>query len=89
MKEKAIVVFRRLINGKTVDVDLEVPLEITANELVEAVNEAYQLGIDVNDVKHCYLRCERPIVLLRGEKTLKDFGVRDATLIHAINQGGR
>ena len=62
-------------------VDLEVPLTITANELVNALNTAYGLGIDTNDIKNCYLKAERPIAHLRGNRTLGEFGVRDGTVI--------
>ena len=62
--------------------DLEVPLEITANELVLALNTAYGLGIDTTDIKNCYLKSENPIALLRGNKTLKEFGIRNGSIVN-------
>ena len=62
--------------------DLEVPLEITANELVLALNTAYDLGIDTTDIKNCYLKSENPIALLRGNKTLKEFGIRNGSIVN-------
>lgn len=61
--------------------DLEVPLNITANDLVIGLNEAYDLGIDVGDIKQCYLKAENPIALLKGNKLLSEYGVRNGTVI--------
>lgn len=82
MKDKAVVIFRRKVEEKTIDTDIEVSLDITANEFISALNHAYKLCIDIEDMTQCYLCCERPMVLLRGDRTLREFGVRDAMLIH-------
>ena len=79
-KETAIVIFQ--IEKENVTVDLEVPLFITANELVMSLNSAYNLQIDTSDIKNCYLKAENPIALLRGNKTLAEFGVRNGTVIY-------
>ncbi len=78
-QETAIIILRLVRSGRTVD--LEVPLNITANELVLALNTAYELGINVEDTKNCFLRAERPVALLKGNTTLKEFGVRNGTTI--------
>ena len=80
MDQETVIIILDLIKRKKT-VDLEVPLTITANELVNALNTAYGLGIDSNDIKNCYLKAERPIALLRGNRTLGEFGVRDGTVI--------
>lgn len=79
-KDRAIVLFN--IVKRNVSVDLDLPLNISANELVIALNEGYELGIDVSDIKNCYLKAENPIVLLRGNKTLKEFGIRNGSVIN-------
>ena len=79
MEEKAVVVFINQESKK--QVDLEIPLEITANDLVLALNEAYGLGIDTNDIFNCYLVAENPIAFLIGNKTLKEFGIRNGSYI--------
>lgn len=79
-KDMVTVVFH-ILKQKMV-VDLEVPLYITANELVIALNTAYNLQIDTADVKQCYLKAENPIALLKGNKTLKEFGIRNGTRIY-------
>lgn len=76
----AIVIFNMIKKNKSVD--LEIPLNISANELVIALNTAYDLGIDVSDVKNCYLKAESPIALLKGNKLLSEFGVRNGTVIN-------
>lgn len=79
-KESATVVFN--MTKSNIVKDIEIPLYITANELVVALNEAYDLKIDTSDVKKSYLKAERPIVLLKGNKTLAEFGVRNGTVIY-------
>ena len=79
-KDKAIIVFNNLKHNTTVDI--EVPLDITANELVVGLNIAYELGIDTSDIKNCYLKAENPIALLRGNKTLAQYGIRNCSIIN-------
>lgn len=62
--------------------DVEVPLYITANELVKGLNIAFNLGINIENINECFLRCENPIVLLKGNKTLREFNLRNGTLIN-------
>ncbi|MCI6388903.1 MAG: hypothetical protein MR823_07160 [Ruminococcus sp.] len=80
MENRAIVVFN--IPKRRFSVDLDIPLDISANDLVNALNAAYDLGIDTTDIKNCYLKAERPISLLKGNKELSDFGVRNGTEIY-------
>ena len=53
MEQKAIVIFK--IIRRNEEKDLEIPLNISANELVLALNSVYRLGIDTEDVNNCYL----------------------------------
>lgn len=80
MDNKAVVIFRILKHKQ--EHDLEIPLDISANELFVALNTAYELGIDTGDIKNCYLQAERPIALLKGNKSLAEFGVRNGTIIY-------
>ena len=75
-----MVIFRILKRKQ--EQDLEIPLDISANELFVALNTAYELGIDTGDIKNCYLQAERPIALLKGNKSLAEFGVRNGTIIY-------
>lgn len=84
-KEKAVINFSILRkNGKTEVVDLEIPLYITANELVIGLNTAYNLGINTEDTKNCYLKAENPIALLRGSKLLSDYKIMNGTNIFFV-----
>jgi uncharacterized ubiquitin-like protein YukD len=78
--DKAIVILN--IHKRNFTTDLEIPLYISANDLVLALNEAYELNIDVSNVKNCYLKVENPIALLKGNKRLSEFGVRNGTIIN-------
>lgn len=79
MKEKIIVQFERSKTGELID--LEIPLNITANELVHSLNEGLRLGIDINNVAENYLISENPVALLRGDILLEHFGLRDGSKI--------
>lgn len=80
MNNKAIVIFK--IHKRNFEADLEIPLDITVGDLVNALNSAYDLGVDTNDVKNCYLKAENPITLLKGNKLLSEYGVRNGTVIN-------
>ena len=79
-QDTIIVIFKMWKRNFTVD--LELPLNITANELVIALNTAYELGIDIMDIKKCTLAAENPIALLKGNKTLEEFGLRNGSVIN-------
>lgn len=76
----ALVIFE--ITKRNVSVDLELPLSISANDLVTSLNTAYELGIDTSDVQQCYLKAENPIALLKGNKLLSEFGIRNGSVIY-------
>ncbi len=77
---KIIITFNILEQNKTVDI--EVPLNITARELVIGLNQAYDLGLDTSDAKVCYLKAENPIALLRGNKLISEYGLHDGSIIY-------
>lgn len=63
------------------EMELEVPLNITANDLFYALNESLKLEMDVEDVYNNYLVSENPIAFLKGNRTLEEFGIRNGTKI--------
>ncbi len=81
-RERIVAVLERHGEGKRTDVDL--PLNITANEAIIGLNQAFGLGMDTSDLSRCFLRTENPIALLKGNRTLEEFGLRDGTVIHVI-----
>lgn len=80
MENKAVVIFR--IHKKKEEYDLEIPLDISANELVNALNSAFDLGIDTSNVKNCYFQAENPVALLKGNKLLSDYGIRNGSIVN-------
>ena len=80
MENSAVIIFNHI--KKNESIDLEIPLDITANDLVIGLNTAYELGIDTSDQKKCFLKAENPFALLKGSKKLSDFGVRNGTVIN-------
>lgn len=80
MDEKAIVILKRNVNDQ--GFDIEVPLEISVNELIYGLNKGLGLGLNMNDASNYYLRSENPIALLRGEKTLAEHGIRNGSVIY-------
>jgi uncharacterized ubiquitin-like protein YukD len=62
--------------------DIEVPLHLTVNELFSALNEGFHLNIDSRDITQYYLSTENPIALLKGNKKISDYGLRNGTIIH-------
>lgn len=79
MKNTIIVLFNDKRSGE--QYDLEVPVDITANELIYGLNMGLHLGINLDKVSECYLCTREPIALLRGNASLEEFGMRDGTII--------
>lgn len=76
---KAIIMVNMVKTGTSYDI--EVPLDISANELCEALFQRY-LPKQYGDMQQYYLKAERPIALLRGERTLREYGIRDGSIIN-------
>lgn len=80
MENKIVIIFNIL--KRNLSIDLEIPLDISTRELLIGLNEAFDLGIDASDIKQCYLKVENPIMLLRGNKLLSEYGLRDGSIIN-------
>ena len=63
------------------NVELEIPINITANDLIIALNEAFDLKMEVDNIFGCYLIAENPIAFLHGNKELSEYGIRNGTKI--------
>lgn len=79
MDDKAVVEFYNYREDKKTEI--LIPLEITANDLALALNEAFSLEMNTDDMFNCYLAAENPIAFLRGNKTLAEFGIRNGSCI--------
>lgn len=82
MDNKVVVIlYDHKNNRKT---DLEIDPDISALELFNGLNEAFGWGIEASDIQNSYLSMENPIALLRGNKKLGEFGIRNGSVIHYI-----
>lgn len=63
------------------NVELEIPNNITANDLIISLNRVYDLKMDVENIFNCYLVSEDPIAFLHGNKLLSEFGIRNGSKI--------
>lgn len=80
MENTIVIIFNREKTNETVDI--EIPLNITVRELVIALNQSFDLGIDTTDINQCFLKVENPIMLLRGNKLLSECGLRNGSIIN-------
>jgi uncharacterized ubiquitin-like protein YukD len=78
-ENKAIITINLIISERSYD--LEIPLDISASELCSVLFQKY-LPDKYGDAQQYYLKAERPIALLRGERTLRDYGIRDGSVIN-------
>ena len=79
MKDK-ITVFFENEQSNTIT-ELEIPSDITANDLVLALNSAYGLHMDTDNIFHCYLVSENPIAFIRGNRMVREFGIHNGSRI--------
>jgi uncharacterized ubiquitin-like protein YukD len=84
MTKTAVILVR--FYKKNIEKDVEVPLDITANELLIGLNSAYDLGIDIEDIRKCYLKMENPVALLHGNKLLREYGMHDCSIINITEE---
>ena len=79
MDDKIIMIFKR--GAADAGIDIEVPADITAGELIYGLNEGFHLGINMENPAEVFLRAENPIALVRGERTLSDIGLHNGTTL--------
>lgn len=80
MEKRAVVTLNLIRRRETYDIDI--PLDINASELLEGLNAAFDLGVDVTDSANCYVKAENPIVLLHGRRTLGEYGIMNGSIIN-------
>ena len=84
MKDTAVVMV--YIPERNIREDLEIPLNITANELIQAIASIYSLELRQNTLETYYLKADSPKCLIQGGETLKEFGIREGTEIRIWNR---
>lgn len=80
MDAKIIIRFKNVKENQ--EFDIEVPLDITANELIYGLKKGFKLPIDMDDPTQCYMRAENPIALIRGEASLESLGLRNGSVVY-------
>ena len=80
-RDKSKIVITVKIPARQIEEDIEVPVFISANDLVIALNMIYELGIDTGNIANCFLKSENPIALLKGNRTLEEFGLHHGSFI--------
>ena len=78
MDKKIIIMFQ--YNGKTADV--EIPTDITADELIHGLNRGFNLGIDVDAYERIHMRSDNPIALIKGDISIEDLGLRNGSSVY-------
>ena len=79
MKETLILNFQNRTTGE--NFDIEVPMNITANELIVSLNEGLNLDMNLKDATKCFLRTENPISLLKGDVLLEEYGLHEGSIV--------
>lgn len=62
--------------------EMEIPVNITAVSLIQSLNTIYHLNIAPKDIFNKYLKMDYPKALMRGDRTLKEYGIRDCSEIY-------
>lgn len=86
MKDKIIVIVN--IPFLNVRDDLEIPVNISAIDLISALSYIYKIPVERSNIFNYYLKADNPKALLRGEKPLIDYGLRDGSEIWLWNTKG-
>ena len=79
MDNKLIIRFKNVKANQ--EYDIEIPADLTANELIYGLKNSFQLDINMDDPKDCFLRSENPIALIRGETDITSLGLRDGSVV--------
>ncbi len=66
--------------------DLEVPKYISANDLILALQKMYSVEKKMDSPAEYYLKSNYPKALLKGEKTLEEYGLHDGSEIYLWNR---
>ncbi len=62
-------------------IDIEVPLDITVNELIISIKNIYKLDMDIENIGELFIRCENPIGLLKGNRLLSECNIRNGSIL--------
>lgn len=76
------IIIQLRLKKQNKEFDVSVPIDLTANELIMALNEAFPMNIDSNDISQSYLQAENPIALLKGNRCISEYGLHNGSIIN-------
>lgn len=79
MKKNTVTVILR-IPSIDIQKELDIQKNMPVNELAKAIYSIYFGNVEENEQNY-YLKCENPIALLRGSKTIEEYGLYDGSII--------
>lgn len=80
--DKAIITLK--IQNTNEEYELEIPINITVKELCNALNRALRLEERNIDISNYYIKTFNPLSFIKGRDVLKDYGIRNGTIIELI-----
>lgn len=79
---KAIIILK--IKDIDEEFELEIPTDITVKELCKAISTGFNLDEENTKISNYYIRTFNPLAFIKGRDKLKDYGVRNGTIIEII-----
>ena len=80
--DKAIITLK--IQNTNEEYELEIPTNITVKELCNALNVGLRLEERNIDISNYYIKTFNPLSFIKGRDVLKDYGIRNGTIIELI-----
>lgn len=80
--DKAIITLK--IQNTNEEYELEIPTNITVKELCNALNVGLRLEERNIDISNYYIKTFNPLSFIKGRDILKDYGIRNGTIIELI-----
>lgn len=63
------------------EIDLDVPCEITVEELLKGLNAKLDWKMKQEELAHAYFRSENPVAFLKGNHSLEEYQLRDGSAL--------
>ena len=63
------------------EIDLDLPCEMTVEELLEGLNEKLDWKMKAEEIERAYLRSENPVAFLKGNHSLEEYPLRDGSTL--------
>jgi len=80
--DKAIITLK--IQNTNEEYELEIPTNITVKELCNGLNVGLRLEERNIDISNYYIKTFNPLSFIKGRDVLKDYGIRNGTIIELV-----